>query len=843
MLRTAVCLLAAALGLRATTVTVATSGGDYATIQAAMDAAAGNCAIDVIEVTAGQTFTGSSVAPYRPCTGDIWVRSTKWKQLPAEGTRVTLAHASLMPTLDTASTSVPILRVGSAEQRVVENGVNTTSDTLGTDFTFTVGTPVACNSRGAMPSPLVAGTKYFVKTLASGAITLSSTLGGSTIDITTAGSATEVSYYARPWCAAWHSPSGWRFTGIRFAPPAGFSVAVINFGLDETHSANAARNNWLDRSIIDSPATQDGPKIGVWLSGVGHKVTDSWIGWAKSYSAENKAVQILGLRGAEIRNNYLGAVGAGVFAGGGHSNLSDVPVAENVDVVGNHIEKPAFGLYIQGSGAPSRACYYANGTGAYYRNTAVAAANCTGGGCYKCLSNGTWSEDTALPFRNDDWLPKASIEFKGCENCKVSGNILEGGYTGPDTGNTGCVVGIQISDPGDNQGASYLRNTKFTDNWCKNQWSGVAFTSASSAQNANRNRNNALDNILLTMRPDPLALIHDPAAVESDIHGRVLRIWNNNEGESISRITVRSSDADWPRWSAMFEVDAANRVPSTNMTAKGLLLANGQAGTLFGDNLNAENCTGLNVITASATTQFTHWAAFGTSVTFGTCISSTHSQTSAAGVVFAGSSLDTLLQSKLQSSSPYSAQNESANLLNPDGTDLGIDADQLADRTGGVESGNGSYTEQARFDTRIGSTSIVVEYTAPDDSACTLQLGTHPRLTAGDLVFNSSTVTLAHGRRKQVVIPSLTAATTYYRRLTCGSRVMKETLRTRAAGSGSYVFRFGYSSARTLDHSANSNMSSPTSLSSATSHEVSVSTGNVRYVQPAGEPVYAIVAP
>lgn len=43
------------------------------------------------------------------------------------------------------------------------------------------------NYGGALPAPLVANTKYFVKTASAGVYTLAATVGGATLDLTTAG--------------------------------------------------------------------------------------------------------------------------------------------------------------------------------------------------------------------------------------------------------------------------------------------------------------------------------------------------------------------------------------------------------------------------------------------------------------------------------------------------------------------------------------------------------------------------------------------------------------------------------------------------------------------------------
>jgi hypothetical protein len=82
------------------------SGGN---LQAAID---GATAGDIIVLEAGATYVGPFTLRAKPASGDLWItiQSSALSQLPPAGTRVSPAHAALMPKLVSPGTNQPALR-------------------------------------------------------------------------------------------------------------------------------------------------------------------------------------------------------------------------------------------------------------------------------------------------------------------------------------------------------------------------------------------------------------------------------------------------------------------------------------------------------------------------------------------------------------------------------------------------------------------------------------------------------------------------------------------------------------------------------------------------------------
>ncbi len=153
----------------------------------------------------------------------------------------------------------------------------------------------------------------------------------------------------------------------------------------------------------------------------------------------------------------------------------------------------------------------------------------------------------------------------------------------------------------------------------------------------------------------------------------------------------------------------------------------------------------------------------------------------------------------------------------------------------------------------IGSTAVVVRFQLFNSlsSACTVELFTNRnRATAHadassaqacnrtSSAVSGNTVAYTFGGAS-----ALTADTTYFYRITDGTRIMVGEFRTQPAGSGAAVSTYRYSSARTGNVCTDAAMTtSCSSISSAATHSVSVPQGAVRYYQAAGGAVIPIVA-
>lgn len=118
-----------------------------------------------------------------------------------------------------------------------------------------------------------------------------------------------------------------------------------------------------------------------------------------------------------------------------------------------------------------------------------------------------------------------------------------------------------------------------------------------------------------------------------------------------------------------------------------------------------------------------------------------------------------------------------------------------------------------------------------------------PSTTGRDLSTRAGTIIVGN----QTFFPvgqnaALTPGTTYNYRVVCGPSFVSGSFTTKSSGTGSRV-TFKYASARTGEYSANADMSSPTVISSATTHTVPVSSGSITYYRATGGPITPITAP
>jgi hypothetical protein len=197
-----------------------------------------------------------------------------------------------------------------------------------------------------------------------------------------------------------------------------------------------------------------------------------------------------------------------------------------------------------------------------------------------------------------------------------------------------------------------------------------------------------------------------------------------------------------------------------------------------------------------------------------------------------------------------------------DGGDPGADIEQVQDRlyrwserAGLIESDMPASPQMRNRagNWKIGSTAASVRFQLYNSlaSACTVELFTnrnrataHADASSAQACNRSSSV--ASGNNVSYVFgggSALTADTTYFYRITDGTRVMVGEFKTQPAGSGAAVSTYRYSSARTGNLCTDAAMStSCSSISSAATHSVSVPQGALRYYQAAGGAVIPVVA-
>lgn len=828
-----------ALSLNATTVTVCASGCDYNNFQTAMDATASNCAIDVVQLAAGEEFAGAFRVPYRPCVGQVWVRSSGHASLTG---RVAPSDVGNMATLR-ANTG----NEGALEFTVRKENPMTAVDT-GTDIvtisatTWTNGMAFSCSN--TPPSPMVGGTIYYVRDVASNTFKVAATPGGAALDLTDAGS-TGASYYSKPHCIEVAPRRDWRFTGVRFTLNSGLTMsqALIIVGNLESNELALPANIWFDRVLVQGHGNMgaDYPNGGIQARGINIRITDSYFSDIRCFSCEGKPIFSYASPGPlDIRNNTIIGGSIGILIGGGGSAIPG-QVQSNVTIEGNLIAGPGKEMYRQGSGAPTGSCYYGQGSGMFYLRTDIGGADCTTPDrCYTCQSNGTWASDAGAVIRTDDFLVKNRIELKECDNCVIRGNILQGQQSSVDTQGQ-CLNLTVINVPVDR----YIRDTTLEDNYCTETWGGLSISAYGGLTRTSRNLK--VENNLFTGLADerllPIggvnndrvwqmrfneeirntSLLHNSfVTVDSPITTNAgFGIYAEDNGDDASQ-THYLADNVW--WAAVTGSRTDSGETTCNTTASGWGVFFPDTGSKYVRNNVQYGGTGLGGLDACGATQ------------------NLATQATKGGVDFAAGG-------KLNATSPYSASCVSGcAFAATDGKDVGVDYERLQGVIGGAQTGSGALQPTVL----AGSTRAILRYAPPSSDACTVTLYTdagrqtlHGDTDIAGEQLDSRSGNVSVSAYRQFVFgtnTALTASTLYYAQITCGAKLAVVPIKTLAAGSG-YQAEVGLSPAAAGEHSANADMSSPTSLGSSTLHIVPVSSNSVRYYRKVGGDTIALVAP
>ncbi len=755
---------------------VCQSGCPHATVQAAFDAAQSG---DVIEIEAGQVFTGNLKVP--PKQG-VTVRSSRWRDLPPVDERIDpVAHASLLPTLRMGSRHSPALSFGEEESVVSENGIDLVNDVLHFEYAFGLGNgvSVACSAR-RMPAPLALREKYYVVNWNAAAKTAQLALqpGGPPIDLFDVGSAGSNNYYLRPRCIVWDMASDWSFRGIRFesVPEPGGDIGwLVSVGSNQQGAPDMGPHNiHFDQVVISGHRDiVNGPSFCLVLgAGDGHRVRSSWIGHCKSVGAvESKGIWLQNVNGVEILNNYISAASINIMTAGGDSARDDV--VRNVRVAGNFLEKPGYMMYKAGTGAPQGECYHGGGSGAFYRRTDVTPNTCENGACYTCQADSTWALDTAAQYRQDNYLTKNLLEFKDCDNCTVEGNVLRGAYVGPDGGQGNCI--LIAAGVGEGFGRGYHRNHNVTvrHNWCDQVYSGISATSTSATPSASFDqrpmRNIAIENNLVTNLGRFPALSQWPST--ADVYVRNFYTSQGIDGlrfrhntfrpapGSTARNSVMIGPGHWPADPLIRGLDISNNVfqfrgngeicafcissppaDSFDCSASGVFR--------FFPN-STDKMVRNNLFTGG---DYYPYAEFTRSPQ---CTSRMFENNEYAAAIEAPQFVGAL-DGRLSASSPYSASNSSALLVSTDGRDLGVDADELEMYVLPALEGRASMPERLRVSVDAGRSQAVIRYARPGDASCkVLVYGAAARTAANLLEDTSLLARQADDREGNVVEGSL----------------------------------------------------------------------------------------
>jgi len=827
--------------LRGAILTVCASGCSYTSVPTAYTNANPG---DIIEAKAGETF----VISWKPAwknwgKAPITIRSSRWMELPPAGYRVTWTdHGALMPIFESLSSdpTTPMVNVAATTDYSAISSVDTGANTITLDASTGIvnGDPIACrpsySSAATMPGGVNENQNYIITGASGATFSLLEYAGGSTVDITSAGSGTRH-------CVPSKTARNLVFDGIAFRPD---SAAAVNSAMLQIGTGNEASYLGMPagvkvrRSVFVGDEGENGPKFGIRVNARGTTITDTFIDQIKYDSADTQAIwggaTTLGLT---VKNVYASAASIPILTGGqGVAINGGVVRGFSVDRVA--IVKHGSYLYNSGAGAPSGNCF----TGRYYRNTTPSPNTCANGACYRCVAS-AWVPDTGTYYQNYHYSPKANLELKQCVGCSFKGMVIKNGFAANDAGNPGyCLFASQV-DPHE---WSRIENTSFRDIYCDNTWRGVAV--GTEGGHDFENKSVTFSNILI----ENMALFPDMSiwSTKGDVQAYAYRMDGGIENSLIDHVTARVAPASTggTYWMLMDNPGGAGQILGSYIkNTLGMQYTYG----LFPVGADS-GCTGTGLgIFISSAGQFANNLQDGASTPgYASCVTNLVN-VNPIPYVSAG-------DSRLTSGSPYSANCSSGcAFTGTDGKDPGADVDRIVSETAEVESGGPGWIPNLKI--KMGSTRGIVSYWAPDDQVCTVTLYTdlgrvtEDADTTGANKNDNRTGNVTVGRSRQFVlgtVDALSVSTTYAYKLSCpggGGQYRVGTLKTYAAASGGQLAGFSKGgSSVASQYSSAATMGSPTAISASTNPRFTVPQGTVRYWQTTSAaqngPVIAVVA-
>lgn len=757
--------------VQAAVLRVCQSGCAYSTVQAAINAVQDG---DVVEIEAGQVFSESLRFPAR--TG-VTVRTSRWEELPPLEERIDpVAHAALLPIIRMPNRNSTAMSMGQQESVVSQDGVDIVNNTIRFDSSPGLGNnvPVACFGT-ALPQPLAARTKYYIRNWNAGTRTgqLALAPDGPVIDLLGTGSAGSSNYYVRPRCTAWDSPHDWTFRGIRFEAleNAGGPVGwLVNVGSNEQPAPEMGPNRIRFHQVVVSglEAENTGPSFCLVLAaGSGHEVISSWIGHCKATGGvESKAIWLQNVEDVEIRNNYISAASINILTAG--SDSARMEVVKNIRIRGNFVEKPGYMMYRQGEGEPAGECYYGGGSGAFYRRTDVSPNTCENGACYTCQPDNTWALNTEAVYRPGNFLTKNLIELKDCDGCVVEANVFRGAYVGPDAGQGACASITAATGAGFGSGYHLNYNVIFQNNWCDQVYGGLSASNgviSGPGFDQLPMRNIHFENNLITNLGRFPALSQWPTAGTVNIRNFTtgqaidgLRFRNNTfrvAPGAQARNAVMIGPGAWPAQNQIQALDMRNNIFQFNGAA-------GQCAFCISfppAESNACNASGFyRFVPESTDKQVRNNLFYGGNYSSSSdfirstaCLSRNFGQNEFVATTEDVGFAD---YGRLASSSPFSAAHANPQLLSTDGADLGADIDVLEMYTKPALAGKPSMPEQLKVSVEAGKTQAVIRYTRPGENACAVRLYDGAARKTSNLVVDTNSAARQHDERDGNVVES-----------------------------------------------------------------------------------------
>ncbi len=660
---------------------------------------------DTISIAAGYD-AGPAMVQTQACAANnkLTIRSSAYASLPADGYRVNpVTNAAALAPITGTDVTFGTLYIGRPEMVVDLNGVNTTTDVI----TFNSTSPGSYPANGlavtfgdspaALPAPLQLETIYYLRDVSGMTAKVAATLGGAAIDLTTTGTAGNASYYARPRYSPAVQPSGIKLLGLDIKFSTGSPTSLLTVGDPGITSALAASANLeVSHCIIegyDVNTWSTGPTLGIDVNSVSSWIHDSYVyhlhastGAAAGTETKALLVRNLGTNNL-IEGNYLSAASINLLTAGQVSSVYQHNITD-LTIRRNYLAKEGYMMYNEAASTPPAGAgkgWYFNGSGAYYRNTSVATANCSGGGCYRAAVDGTWTQDTSLPFRNHSIVTKNLLELKDCVRCLIENNVLAGNPESAVDAGQGFCFGYSILGPAGEEAASvYHRGENITlqNNWCQFTW-GALWGTGTGDTVAPLSNNTWYNNLVTDMRAPILAVTPSVGDVSDGI-----RLLTAQTNLLVNHNTVRLGNITSKNRSSYLVVPATLGGVST-MTP-GFLMNNILPYGNFGMFIDTSDATcgvnGIQKFTANPSSpkylanSVSYNQPAGTE-NFGSCATAQNWVTNADAAM--GWNPD----SSLSATSPYSARNPSAAFVATDGSDVGANVAQVVARTFGVIAG------------------------------------------------------------------------------------------------------------------------------------------------------------
>lgn len=329
-------------------VTVCKSGCSFTDFQKALDAAKPG---DRVVLTAGETFVGNFVLPYKgPSGAPVVVESSAMDKLPGAGYRVQPEHAEFMPRLIPAYASMPVLRSGSDEQFV--GRVDPATDTLhfNSAHGYRDGESIAFWVDGPPPQGMLGDTPYVARLVSPNALQLLNTADGKLVDITAA-------FTGRSLRATSMQPgSRYIIRGIEMsaAPNTTHEYDLVQIGTNVAVLREALTTEIeLDRVYIHGLPSQNGPRICVLVNARQFAIVNSRLEHCNKEGEESKALTFIMAPGpGMIRNNYIEGGSINLLMGGDWVRIRDLVSGDEggIEIFGNHFYKPLRLKYTAGRG-------------------------------------------------------------------------------------------------------------------------------------------------------------------------------------------------------------------------------------------------------------------------------------------------------------------------------------------------------------------------------------------------------------------------------------------------------------------------------------------------------------